>query len=485
MDSNDERFDEEELLNEEENQEELLEEESPYENEYVNNNYIPNNNKSGNRYFNNRVKNTKKEEPNTNDKLGKGMNGYKPNKLSDNKPSQNNKPTPNLPNKGANNKGMPGGGKLETAQKALNAAQKAEEEGKNKQIAVGKELLKEKIKQKIMAFVIANLPVILLVILILIIIIILTVLIFMFIDDYESQQNTTPDSLCSAISLRETEFTRDEFIEKVEYSSTIQTFKTNAGKIYDIATRNNINPELVIIRGKVEGYSPSVGNNYWGLGCFNGVKKCFSYPSFDQGLFEYIKNISRYTSLEDMLNHYANIGEYWFNTSKTNNENTGLGGCYYFPYLQEYLSEERKSAVAAACTEGRWCYNHGVGDCLKTTDEDQMAYTKWQVSRMVYEREAIFGVGEDACDEEFSDTEIPDDGSLGSQAANYAIETFDSFSYSQDANLRWSNEYVDCSSLVYRVYAHFGYKFGGNSTAGTEYQWCKANDKEMSESELK
>ena len=186
-----------------------------------------------------------------------------------------------------------------------------------------------------------------------------------------------------------------------------------------------------------------------------------------------------------MLNHYANIGEYWFNTSKTNNENTGLGGCYYFPYLQEYLSEERKSAVAAACTEGRWCYNHGVGDCLKTTDEDQMAYTKWQVSRMVYEREAIFGVGEDACDEEFSDTEIPDDGSLGSQAANYAIETFDSFSYSQDANLRWSNEYVDCSSLVYRVYAHFGYKFGGNSTAGTEYQWCKANDKEISESELK
>ena len=40
--------------------------------------------------------------------------------------------------------------------------------------------------------------------------------------------------------------------------------------IYDIATKNGINPEMVIIRAESEGYSPGASkNNYWGMGCTN------------------------------------------------------------------------------------------------------------------------------------------------------------------------------------------------------------------------
>ena len=76
--------------------------------------------------------------------------------------------------------------------------------------------------------------------------------------------------------------------------------KENAGKIYDLATRNGINPELIVVRADIEGYSPvSQGfgtyYNYWGIGCYNNqpLSKCISYDTFDDGVLLLVKSTSK------------------------------------------------------------------------------------------------------------------------------------------------------------------------------------------------
>lgn len=259
-------------------------------------------------------------------------------------------------------------------------------------------------------------------IIIIVIVLMFAILFFLFsllfkFNYYDANNNLNNLYTCDGMSMNETSLSRNDFIEKVRnyFANSshpgAEIFIKNAGLIYDESTRNNINPELVVIRAYREGFSPSGNrntlsgnpnletyNNYWGLGCNNtgGLSNCTKYNSFDEGLLGFINNIKKYTSLTNMMSHYSSIGNYWYNT-EDNSKNTGLGGCYYFEYMKDYMPSDRINAVSSACAPGNYCYKDGSGNCVETTDEDKLAYTKYQVSKMVNDRETIFGIPADEC----------------------------------------------------------------------------------------
>ncbi len=203
---------------------------------------------------------------------------------------------------------------------------------------------------------------------------------------------------CATFPFRGTTLSKSEFVDLArEYitstrtSTSALTFAQNLETVYDVSLEYNINPELVVVRAYLEGFSPGVSNNnYWGLGCYNGVSasQCLHYSSFRDGLIGFLENVNQYSSVEDMMTRYAYIGNYWFNPGSS-----GLGGCYYFPYVSEYMSENRAAVVANACN-GASCSGSA---CLATTAEDQSAYTDYQVSIMSDMRTAIFGLSPGVC----------------------------------------------------------------------------------------
>ena len=417
-------------------------------------------------------KNTKQQLSNNNKLSKMPKNNLTPKKNDEEKTEDNKNDLKD--NKLTNKLSDGNNSKLNMAKKALDAAEKADEEGKNKQIAAGKAILKEKIKQKILLFVAAHLPIILIIIVVLMLLVLILSIILFFVGE-EKQKEQQRIYGCSQISMTETVLSRNDFIDYVSASNASSLFKSNAGKIYDIAKKNNANPELVVIKAQLEGYSPGTGYNYWGIGCGNLTGGCRSYSSFDEGVLKFLENISRYPTLQDMVATYSFIGDNWYNPG-----GPGAGGCYYFEHIKEFMSESRAREVEGYCSPSRRCV---TTQCPKTTQEDQDAYASWQAKRMVDVRESIFNIGSDECEDVGSSEAVEDDGTLGSQVASYAVETFDSYSYSQDR--RFSAGYVDCSSMVFRAYSHFGYNFGGASTAASEYMWCKNNGKLVNASELK
>lgn len=207
---------------------------------------------------------------------------------------------------------------------------------------------------------------------------------------------------CEEMSISSTSLSKDEFISKVKNyymsngNSFTKDFSDNAGIIYDLATANGINPELVVVRASAEGYSPvSKGypsyNNYWGLRCYNGksLSTCASYNSFEDGVLAFINNVSSYNSLSSLMQKYAYIGDYWYNPG-----DAGNGGCYFYPYLEKYLSSSRSNEVAQACNSSKACSG---SSCLETNEEDQLAYSKYQVELMASLRNTIFNITSDFC----------------------------------------------------------------------------------------
>ena len=119
-------------------------------------------------------------------------------------------------------------------------------------------------------------------------------------------------------------------------------------KVYDISVSNNLNPEFVVIRAIEEGCSPYYKlpsyNNYWGIGCYNGIKlsKCTSYSSFENGVkgLSNLKIVKESNTLSELMSKYSYLGNFWANPG-----NSGDGGCYFFPYIKKYMSAERVSLV--------------------------------------------------------------------------------------------------------------------------------------------
>lgn len=203
---------------------------------------------------------------------------------------------------------------------------------------------------------------------------------------------------CSPISMSSTSLSREEFIKWAEnygnsHGGGAKTLADNAGMIYDMATSNGINPELVFTRADVEGYSPGASkNNYWGLGCTNtgGYNACISYSSLADGVAGFLSYISKFGSLTDLVGKYAYLGDYWYNPGSW-----GTGGCVYASAIYGNNIPEH---VRNACAPGKTCTTAGGGDCVPTTEEDKQAYLVFQSQSMVSARKKIFGLDADICE---------------------------------------------------------------------------------------
>ncbi len=201
---------------------------------------------------------------------------------------------------------------------------------------------------------------------------------------------------CSAISMTSTTLSKEEFIRLAEQyasrKSNARILADNAGMIYDMAIANGINPELVFIRADVEGYSPgSSKNNYWGLGCTNtgGYDACISYNSLSSGVAGFLQFVSKYSTLNELMGHYAYLGDYWYNPGSWS-----VGGCVYASAIYGNNIPDR---VREACASGKTCTTAGGGDCVATTAEDKEAYLTFQARSMLDARQKIFGLSADQC----------------------------------------------------------------------------------------
>ena len=280
---------------------------------------------------------------------------------------------------------------------------------------------------------------------------------------------------CGPFSLTKTSLTRDQFISAInQYNKSapgFQTLKSYAGQIYDLSVSNNFNPELIYARADVEGYSPGgTTYNYYGIGCFNngGSRVCHSYSSVMDGVMAYMKIMQNYgvDNLYDVyyLKHYAYIGDFW------NKGSSGSGGCYYLEHMEKYYTNvQRYNILKYAC-------DTNTGGNIPTNDEDQAAYSHYQIESMVSARKRIFNIDSESCENSNGDIQsiLNGGGTIGDKAAKIAL-TFDSFGYNK--NNRFGSNQVDCSSLVYRTYTQLGINFGGGTTVKGEYNWCKENKK--------
>lgn len=200
---------------------------------------------------------------------------------------------------------------------------------------------------------------------------------------------------CSDISMKDTPLTKEDFIARVQsygnsHGGGAKTLADNAAMIYDMGISNSVNPELVYIRAYVEGHSPGDSkNNYWGIGCTNtgGYKACTTYGSLAEGVAGFMKIVSKYATLADLAGKYAYLGDYWYNPG-----GSGVGGCYYAPYI--FKDTGIPERVQQACASGNTCSG---SDCVATTEEDRHAYNVYQSQVMVKARKTIFGLDADSC----------------------------------------------------------------------------------------
>ena len=181
-----------------------------------------------------------------------------------------------------------------------------------------------------------------------------------------------------------TSLTRSEFASLLtSYCSShpgtvAQELCSDPTMVYDVSQSANVDPELVIARAMAEGNSPGISkHNYWGMGCTNtgGYNACITYSSVEDGIRGFGANIQQYNSLSEMMQRYAYIGKNWYNPGSWS-----IGGCKYFSYIREYMSESRGTFVQGVCAKTTTCDLNG-GDCTPTTGEDQDAYSSWQVEK--------------------------------------------------------------------------------------------------------
>lgn len=230
-----------------------------------------------------------------------------------------------------------------------------------------------------------------------------------------SPSNPRPQDPSDTFPMHSTTLTREEFINKmVMYCNThscSQTFITyfvnNAGEVYDLSLQYGLNPEFTVSRALVEGLSPGAGDmNFWGIKCSNSNcdGKWQRYSSFAEGVkgLANLGIVKNYDSLVDVFykGHYAWIGGgtyYWANPGNSGEQ----GGCYYFPYIKEYYTNtQRAQQIANFCNSGVSCNGkscNGVScpngsSCIKITDDDQYAYSLYQIKAMNSKRYNIFGL---------------------------------------------------------------------------------------------
>ena len=363
-------------------------------------------------------------------------------------------------------------------------------------IDMSKDKKNQLVRKKIFQFIIKH-PWILAIILVLFLLMIIMLVILGGGGAEEQANYLSLNSSCSDFPMKASSLSRSEFISLMEKNliakqgSTEATnlFVKKAGIIYDIATKNNVNPELVVVRAIGEGFTPGVrSNNFWGLAVYNGQNSGAVYSSFSEGVLAFVNNVSQYNTIIDMMSKYAYIGKYWYNAGSNS-----LGGCQYAKYMYEfYDNESRAREVEKICAKNACPYTISNGTatavnpskCTPTNDEDQLAYARFQVSNMTKIRTSIFELEPYDCTNIETDignidiSNINDIRELGTLISKKAIATFDHYQYSQAK--RNQNGYVDCSSMVDRAYRLFNINYlytpwGNAGTTVTESQWCREN----------
>lgn len=218
-------------------------------------------------------------------------------------------------------------------------------------------------------------------------------------DNDEGDTENELKENCGAMDLHQTSLTKEQFVAGMKayhYNGNSpdgwNLFVKNAGVIYDTALKNNINPEFVVIRAILEGFSPGSGkNNYWGWTCYNTCPSCCTDfgSNFKTAVEKYCQAVAKqYTDYEDLLRSYAYLGDYWYNPG-----DSGIGGCYYAPYI---FPDGIPSRVSAACN-GASCNPGNTANCVKTTSEEQIMYGKYQDRNTQTYREAIWNLSETDC----------------------------------------------------------------------------------------
>lgn len=341
-------------------------------------------------------------------------------------------------------------------------------------------------------------------------------------DDFSGYGSIAYDGSCSEMPIYGTTLSKSEYVEKVEAyfrpdsrwvkndddnKKWASKLYDNAGNMYDIATDNGVNPELVVARAVLEhGDSDYDTNNYWGIAVYNGAGSGSSFSTFSEGVLAFVNLVKEYPNAFEMMMRYAYIGTYWAaDDSKTGgNCSTSYGGCYYLPYMKDYYdNQDDYEKAASICNkeecklkrEGNYCFVTDASKCVKTrsTDSDvdkvdQIAYAKYQVARMAQQRKFIFGLDPIDCssyvDEEgnvIDMSNVNDIRQFGEILVQKAISSFDHYKYSLDIQLRDMPGYVDCASLVDRSYKLVGIDYlkhtipGKSGTTWSEEQWCKEN----------
>lgn len=331
-------------------------------------------------------------------------------------------------------------------------------------------------------------------------------------DDVETNDsdiNYNYSSACSEFPMKTTSLTKDEFRELLENNLVptsdaikerdgIEVFIENADTIYEIATENNINPELVVVRAALEGFTPGFEggvqtNNYWGLGVGNGTHDGIHYESFDVGVLEFVRNVSQYSTVAHMMSKYAYIGDYWANAG-----DNSLGGCTYVTYMQpHYENKERAAEVLEICSRNSCPYEYdelGIAyvtnpsSCEPTNADDQLAYGGYQAESMVSKRQTIFKLSPEDCTNYVDGSgtvidisNIEDERELGTIIVEKAIQKFDHWKYSNDIVIREMDGYADCASLVDKAYRQVGIGYleheikGKYGTTWSEESWCSKN----------
>jgi len=210
----------------------------------------------------------------------------------------------------------------------------------------------------------------------------------------KDEGNILADTNCSSFSLSTTTLSKEEFVSKVKNynkssSSSWKMFQENADIIYDLGIANHVNPEMIIVRPLIEGFSPGGSTyNYFGIGCTNENPHCKSYDSFELGILGFIELLNKnYPDYDYFIHHYAQLGRSWYNPGSSSS-----GGCYYAKYIYPSGLDDY---VLDAC--GSNYSNCSGSSCAPVREEDKEAYAMYQNKIMLDKRADVFGISSNTC----------------------------------------------------------------------------------------
>ncbi len=191
---------------------------------------------------------------------------------------------------------------------------------------------------------------------------------------------------------------RDEFIDFMNnsnFAGKTDFTGENAGKIWDICTRLNINPVYCVSQAALEsgwGAHTGAAYNYWGIGVFTDTSSGYGYPSFERAIEAWCNLILSYQNQSS--NKYSmivNSGQQAFGTKFSGD----VINVYDVAIIYASLPSPHNSSCYGYTSQtfitnvlGLECNHLGSEN---VTDEEQAAYSEWYGDKIVTIAKDIFG----------------------------------------------------------------------------------------------